>query len=215
MSVFCDGACPGNGTARAKAAWAWAFWDCPVAAVRGEPKTWGAAALVGTATNQRAELKALLEAVRFCAGRQGLTIYTDSMYAMNCASVWGPGWKRKGWKREAGEIMNLDLIQPLVEEWAACKVPLKHVRGHQSVGPQAHGNNWVDRAAVAAVGGAPSADRPVLPVKSILKKTIDIDTWTVAEAESGPDLEFITHMPIKACPGVDSFRPNDIRRWFL
>lgn len=205
MSVFCDGACPGNGTARAKAAWAWAFWDCPVAAVRGEPKMWGAEALVGTATNQRAELKALLEAVRFCAGRQGLTIYTDSMYAMNCASVWGPGWKRKGWKRDAGEIMNLDLIQPLVEEWAACKVPLKHVRGHQSVGPQAHGNNWVDRAAVAAVTGT------VARIGSGVNAAID--RWTVAEAESGPDLEFITHMPIKACPGVPAL-PNDIRRWF-
>jgi hypothetical protein len=127
--------------------------------------------------------------------------------------------------------MNLDLIQPLVEEWALCKVPLQHVRGHQSVGPEAHGNNWVDRAAVAAVGGTPMSigalpmstgvDRPVrvaadpgAPVKSILKKTIDIDTWSAEKAEKGPDLEFITHTPIKACPREDSFRPNDIRRWF-
>jgi ribonuclease HI len=221
MSVFCDGACPGNGTARAAAAWAWAYWDCQVNAVRGEPKVWGARSLEGTATNQRAELKALLEAVRFCAIRPGCTIYSDSMYAINCASVWGPGWKRKGWKRSAGDIMNLDLIQPLVEEWALSKVPLKHVRGHQSVGPEAHGNNWVDRAAVAAVA-AQSIGVPLnhvttsngTPVKSILKKTIDIDTWSVEKAEQGPDLEFITHTPIRACPRVDSFRPNDIRRWF-
>jgi hypothetical protein len=117
--------------------------------------------------------------------------------------------------------MNLDLIQPLVEEWALSKVPLKHVRGHQSVGPEAHGNNWVDRAAVAAVAaqtiGVPLSHATTstgTPVKSILKKTIDIDTWSAEKAEQGPDLEFISHTPIKACPRVDSFRPNDIRRWF-
>lgn len=219
MSVFCDGACPGNGTARAAAAWAWAYWDGPVTAVRGEPRIWGAKRLEGVATNQRAELKALLEAVRFCVSRPGCTIYSDSMYAINCATVWGPSWKRKGWKRDAGEIMNLDLIRPLVEEWASCRVPLKHVRGHQSAGPEAHGNNWVDRAAVAAVASGPArvAMAGVLiptdtivtstgaPVKSILKKTTD--TWSAE-----PDLEFITHTSIKDCPV--SFRANDIRRWF-
>jgi len=213
--VFCDGACPGNGTARAAAAWAWAYWDGPVTAVRGEPRIWGAKRLEGTATNQRAELKALLEAVRFCMSRPGCTIYSDSMYAINCASVWGPSWKRKGWKRDAGEIMNLDLIRPLVEEWASCRVPLKHVRGHQSVGPEAHGNNWVDRAAVAAVTSGPAriaiggvlipTDTIVTstgaPVKSILKKTTD--TWPAE-----PDLT----TSIKDCPV--SFRANDIRRWF-
>lgn len=215
MSVFCDGACPGNGTARAAAAWAWAYWDGPVTAVRGEPRIWGAKRLEGVATNQRAELKALLEAVRFCAGRPGCTIYSDSMYAINCASVWGPSWKRKGWKREAGEIMNLDLIRPLVEEWAGCRVPLKHVRGHQSAGPEAHGNNWVDRAAVAAVTSGPAriaiggvlipTDTIVTstgaPVKSILKKTTDI--WPAE-----PDRT----TSIKDCSV--SFRSNDIRRWF-
>jgi hypothetical protein len=103
--------------------------------------------------------------------------------------------------------MNLDLIRPLVEEWASCRVPLKHVRGHQSAGPEAHGNNWVDRAAVAAVTSGPAriaiggvlipTDTIVtstgVPVKSILKKP-EVDPYIM-----------LLERPIKQ---------TDIRNWF-
>lgn len=107
------------------------------------------AKLAGPATNQRAELMALLEAMRHGINA---TIYTDSMYAINCTSVWGPSWKKKGWKRDSGEpLQNLDLIQPLVALWDKTRWPLRHVRGHQTgSSPEAYGNNWVDRAAVQA-----------------------------------------------------------------
>jgi ribonuclease HI len=146
-AIFCDGACRGNGTRHAVAGWAWALWP---SGIRGEPAVArGAKLSLGAATNQRAELMALLEAIRHGVDA---TIYTDSMYAINCTSVWGPGWKRKGWKRDSGEpLQNLDLIQPLVELWDKKRWPLRHVRGHQTgSSPEAHGNNWVDRAAVQA-----------------------------------------------------------------
>ncbi len=109
----------------------------------------GAKLTAGAATNQRAELMALLEAIRHGVDA---TIYTDSMYAINCTSVWGPSWKRKGWKRDSGEpLQNLDLIQPLVALWDKSRWPLRHVKGHQTgSSPEAYGNNWVDRAAVQA-----------------------------------------------------------------
>jgi ribonuclease HI len=107
-------------------------------------------------TNQRAELMALLEAIRFAQKQIGktVTIYTDSMYAINCTSKWGPSWLKKGWKRDSGEpLLNLDLIKPLVAAWNPT-IPLVHVRGHQTgSGPAVHGNNWVDKAAVAAAKG--------------------------------------------------------------
>jgi ribonuclease HI len=155
-SLFCDGACSGNGTARSRGGWAWAWWAGPVAGeptvARGEPLETPPAA-----TNQRAELTALLEALSWwsrpvseCGGGGGpVTIYTDSMYAINCTSVWGPAWRRRGWTRGSGEpLQNLDLIRPLVEIWRP-EWRLVHVRGHQTgSGPGAWGNNWVDRAAV-------------------------------------------------------------------
>lgn len=157
-SIFTDGACSGNGTARAVGGWAWAYWPGPA---RGEPTAARAAALRTPphATNQRAELTALLEAMRWAQasglGRSAVTIYSDSQYGINCASKWGPSWKRKGWKRDSGEaLQNLDIIQPLVELWMAGRWELVHVRGHQTgAGPMVWGNNWVDRAAVAGAHG--------------------------------------------------------------
>jgi len=161
-SIYCDGACRGNGRAGAVGGWAWAYWP---GAAGGEP-TAGAAEALPTppaATNQRAELRALLEALQWWGAHGGgcvsnVRVYSDSQYAINCASVWGPGWKRRGWMRGAGEpVQNLDLIRPLVDLWGLMRVPLVHVRGHQTGdGPDAWGNNWVDRMAVAAAEGRPA-----------------------------------------------------------
>lgn len=96
---------------------------------------------------------ALLAALRWwrdVGGGGAITVYTDSMYAINCTSKWGPAWKRRGWKRDSGEpLLNLDLIRPLVDMWVP-RWRLQHVRGHQTgAGPEVWGNNWVDKAAVA------------------------------------------------------------------
>jgi ribonuclease HI len=108
---------------------------------------------VPTPTNQRAELTALLEAIRWLDHQHipSATIYTDSNYAIQCTSKWGPGWKRAGWKRSSGEpLQNLDLVKPLVDLWKP-QWRLQHVYGHQKdSSAEAYGNNWVDRAAVEA-----------------------------------------------------------------
>jgi ribonuclease HI len=161
MSLFCDGACPGNGRATAIGGWAWAYWPGPVASQ--EPATYKSAKLSTTeypATNQRAELMALLESLRWIQSHIELPhviVYTDSVYAMKCASVWGPGWKSRNWTRPTGgPLQNLDIIQPLVNTWEIVRdhVKLQHVRGHQKgTRAEAWGNNWVDRAAVAGAQG--------------------------------------------------------------
>lgn len=157
MSIFCDGACKGNGQKGAVGGWAFAYWTGKAV---GEPFTSGADVLeVGpngeVPTNQRAELKALLEAVKFALSLDVKpTIYTDSLYAMSCTSKWGPAWKKAGWTRSSGEpLLNLDLVKPLVDLWVPA-IKLQHVRGHQNnCSPEAWGNNWVDRAAVAGSKG--------------------------------------------------------------
>jgi ribonuclease HI len=189
-SIFCDGACPGNGTKHAYGGWAWAYWPGPIT---GEPATYGAGKLVGDATNQRAELTALLKALQWAAA-QGITvdIYSDSQYAINCTTVWGPGWKRKGWKRSSGEpLLNLDLIKQLVDLWKPCW-PLHHVRGHQKgSSPEAYGNNWVDRAAVAAAQG-----QEITPNVLVLEIPIS-------------PIEHVFHTSVKP-----TYAPTDIRNWF-
>lgn len=175
-SIFCDGACSGNGTRHAKAGWAWAYWP---GLAHGEPEVHDRGKTVGASTNQRAELQALLEGLRWWNGLGGgpVTVYTDSMYTINCTTVWGPGWRRKGWKRDSGEpLQNLDLIQPLVELWSSTAQNqgwrLQHVRGHQSGnGPDVWGNNWVDVSAVLAASADSNATVVAPKTNSVVLST--------------------------------------------
>ena len=235
-SIFCDGACSGNGTARAYGGWAWAFWP---GLAKGEPTAYGAQKLVAgpgmPSTNQRAELTALLEAIRFALKRpETVTIYTDSMYAINCTSKWGPGWKRKGWKRDSGEppatgvagakpfyqtgkpLQNLDLVKQLVDLWKP-SVALVHVRGHQTgTGPAVHGNNWVDRAAVAAARGediVSTASPTVLALSipedgDIIEHVLDLPPPAALPASKPKP-----RVTVKA-PRAADVKQADIRMWF-
>jgi ribonuclease HI len=227
-SIFCDGACRGNGTKRAVAGWAWAFW--PGAAV-GEPTHFGAAPLAGQpATNQRAELMALLEAMRWWASGEGgpIKIYTDSSYAISCTSKWGPSWRKKGWRRDSGEpLQNLDIIKPLVELWKP-KWALVHVRGHQTGDrPEVWGNNWVDRAAVAGANGTemiPVTGPPRLPhaeLPSVARPLRSAEPPRTAEppVEDSNELHPLMR-PVRSAPVMprDTRRvpvvQSDIRSWF-
>jgi ribonuclease HI len=212
-SIYCDGACSGNGTARATGGWAWAYWP---GVARGEPTAAGAKALICPphATNQRAELTALLEAMRW-ASKSGLNhkavaFYSDSLYAINCASKWGPSWKRKGWKRDSGEaLQNLDLIQPLVELWSGHRWNLIHVRGHQTgTSPEVWGNNWVDRAAVAGGKGEGRCFGAMAPVVTAgMFYEPDVIEHVSAAAAAAPTQRRTVPIPIAT-------RQADIRQWF-
>jgi len=208
-SIFCDGACSGNGTARAYGGWAWAYWP---GAARGEPTAYGAqklAAIGVPSTNQRAELTALLEAIRFALGRKGesVTIYTDSMYAINCTSKWGPSWAKKGWTRGSGEpLQNLDLVKQLVALWRP-SITLTHVRGHQTgSGPAVHGNNWVDRAAVAAAKGEPVSLSPVLSLN--IPAAEDVIEYV---EDLPPPAKAVAKVAVKQAGSV---KQSDLRLWF-
>ncbi|MHA7133903.1 ribonuclease H family protein [Oerskovia turbata] len=93
-------------------------------------------------TNQIAELKALLEAVRAHPGAEPLLIESDSQYAIKCASEWLDGWKRKGWRTASGSpVKNLELVQGIEAAIQARTGPVRFrwVRGHV-------GNHFNERA---------------------------------------------------------------------
>ncbi|MTE11871.1 ribonuclease H family protein [Nocardia aurantiaca] len=95
----------------------------------------GGAASGGAAsgTNQIAELRALLEAVRAHPGAEPLLIESDSLYAIKCASEWINGWRTNGWKTSTGgAVKNVELIQQIDRAIAARPGPVRFrwVRGH-------------------------------------------------------------------------------------
>jgi ribonuclease HI len=213
-SIFTDGACKANGTRGAIAGWAWAFWGGPA---RGEPVAARAQRLEELpATNQRAELMALYDAMRWWSevgGGANIVFYTDSQYAMNCASKWGPSWKTRGWKRgsEGGPLQNLDIIQPLVELWLLGRWTLQHVRGHQvGSGHEVWGNNWVDRAAVEGAGGIRLEYGLTSIVARAAATTEEKSFFPFAEEKpAAPVIEHVAAIPAKVAT-----RQADIRNWF-
>ena len=149
--IFCDGSARGNGQKGARAGYGVAvlldgyiFKRISEKLKPDEPPT-----------NQRAELQAFYHALRITKERQTpTTIYTDSMYSINCITTWAAGWKKKGWKKADGKpVLHLDIIEPMVALYEEIKplLIIKHVKGHQTGNSyEAQGNNLADELATQA-----------------------------------------------------------------
>ncbi len=145
VEVYTDGACrknPGPG------GWAWAV------SPEGEPAGSGGEA---TSTNQRMEIRAVLEALRALPQRP-ITVVSDSTYVVNCwRDKWWAKWQRNGWKNSQKQpVANRDLWEPLVELWQSSDVTMRWVKGHSGN----RMNDLVDVLAVKASYGPFDPDPP-------------------------------------------------------
>ena len=132
-SVYTDGACSGN---PGPGGWAWAV-DRSTYASGGERAS----------TNQRMEVRAVLEAVT--ALPAPLLVVSDSTYVVNCfRDRWYVKWEANGWRNAKKQpVANADLWRPLVELVQAGDVTFRWVKGHS--GDRL--NDLVDQLAVAAI----------------------------------------------------------------
>ena len=97
-------------------------------------------------TNNRMELRALIEAFTLLPEDAAVSVYTDSQLCVNTITRWAPGWERRGWKKQSGPIMNLALIQKLLALYRAhpaCE--LRWIAGHAGH----RWNEYADRLATA------------------------------------------------------------------
>jgi ribonuclease HI len=160
MHIFTDGACPGNGKRNANAA-----WGCLLVSDDGYivlDRLSGAIPLSEPQTNQRAELTALLRGLELAEKQlsritdlKKVQIWSDSEYSINCASVWGPKWKSKGWTKQGGEIQHLDLIRVLVEKtlFLGFKIEYRWLKGHKG-GESQHVFPWMFNHQVDALANS-------------------------------------------------------------
>ncbi|MCP9211918.1 ribonuclease H [Streptomyces sp. HD1123-B1] len=119
----CDGASKGN---PGPAAWAWVIADSDGSVARWE------AGPLGTATNNVAELTALLKLLETTDADQPLQVRMDSQYAMKAVTTWLPGWRRKGWKTASGSpVANRELVVRIDELLDGRSVEFVHVAAHQ------------------------------------------------------------------------------------
>jgi ribonuclease HI len=101
--VFTDGSCDGN---PGPGGWGvvWVEDDRIVREAHGsDPAT----------TNNRMELRALIEAFRLLPAESDATVYSDSQLCVKTINEWAAGWAARGWRRKTGPIANLELVQEL------------------------------------------------------------------------------------------------------
>lgn len=101
--VFTDGSCEGN---PGPGGWGfvWVDDDRIVEKRSGaDPDT----------TNNRMELRALIEAYKLLPEDAALPMYSDSQLCVNTVTQWAAGWEKRGWRRKSGPIANLELVKEL------------------------------------------------------------------------------------------------------
>ncbi len=120
VELYTDGACSGN----------------------PGPGGWGALLIWGdhrrelnggesATTNNRMELRAVIEGVRALKRQVPVTIYTDSTYVMKGITEWIQGWKARGWKTAAKKpVKNDDLWRELDDVLRGHQVEWRWVKGH-------------------------------------------------------------------------------------
>lgn len=128
--IYTDGSCIGN---PGPAGWAW--WNETTHVIANDH--------MGEATNNRAELMAVIKAMRAHRGR-AIDIHTDSKYVSDAINKgWLKNWKAKGWKTSANKpVKNQDLWEQF-DELFNDNVKLTWIKGHSGNA----GNDLVDKIA--------------------------------------------------------------------
>ncbi|MFB9325775.1 ribonuclease HI [Paenibacillus aurantiacus] len=129
VMIYTDGACSGN----------------------PGPGGWGAVLFYGKhrkeisgaekmSTNNRMEIRAVIEALTRLKEPCQAVIFSDSAYVVNCfQNNWIRGWLRNGWKNSKGQpVENQDLWQALWTLMQQHKVSYVKVKGHSD-------NEWNNR----------------------------------------------------------------------
>lgn len=137
INIYTDGACSGN----------------------PGPGGWGAyidnAGLVTElsgreedTTNNRMELKAVIEALNSFTSKTNLNLYTDSKYVMDGSSKWIENWKKNGWKTaQKKAVKNQDLWIELDKLIHFHQIHWVWVKGHDGN----LGNERADYLATSAI----------------------------------------------------------------
>ena len=119
VCIYTDGACSGN---PGPGGWA-AILSCMGREKElsgGERET----------TNNRMELRAVIEALSALKEPCEVELWTDSQYIARAINEgWLAGWKRRGWRRKEGELKNPELWQRLDARLGEHKVTVNWLRG--------------------------------------------------------------------------------------
>jgi ribonuclease HI len=118
--IYSDGACKGNPGKGG--------WGALLVADGHEKELFGGE---HDTTNNRMELRAVIEALLVLKRPCEIVVYTDSQYVQKGISEWIHGWKARNWRTAAKEpVKNADLWQALDAAQAQHTIEWRWVKGH-------------------------------------------------------------------------------------
>jgi ribonuclease HI len=138
VELHTDGACSGN---PGPGGWAYILIHPATGKRRessgGEPDT----------TNNRMELRAVIEGLDALSRPSTVDLYSDSKYVLQGLSEWMDNWKKKGWRTaDRKPVKNKDLWEILDERKGTHQIRFHWIKGHADH-PE---NERCDRLAVEA-----------------------------------------------------------------
>lgn len=120
VAIFTDGACKGN----------------------PGPGGWGALLRMGTrekelsggeadTTNNRMEMRAVIEALNALKEPCRVDLYSDSKYVIDGITKWIHGWQKRGWVNAAKKpVANAEMWRELLAASARHQISWNWVKGH-------------------------------------------------------------------------------------
>jgi len=120
IEIYTDGACKGNPGPGG--------WGALLRWNGHEKELFGGEAQT---TNNRMELRAVIEALSVLKRRSNVRLHTDSQYVHNGISLWIHNWKTRGWKTaDRKPVKNDDLWRQLDALAQAHDIEWIWVKGH-------------------------------------------------------------------------------------
>ncbi len=120
IEIYTDGACKGN-----PGPGGWGAW-----LIAGEHQKELCGGELNT-TNNRMELRAVIEALNALKRPSEVVLHTDSQYVQKGISEWIVGWKKRGWRKaDKSPVLNVDLWQALDEARLRHTIDWRWVKGH-------------------------------------------------------------------------------------
>ena len=121
ITIYTDGACSGNpGIGR---------WGVVILEENKEDRVLNGGN--DNTTNNRMELTAAIEALKYFKDKQTITLITDSKYVKDGIQSWIQNWKKNGWKTAAKKpVKNKELWVELDDLITKHNITWEWVKGH-------------------------------------------------------------------------------------
>ena len=121
INVYTDGACSGNPGIGG--------WGVVILIDKNEPINLNGGSI--NTTNNRMELTAAIEALKYFTERSIINLHTDSKYVKEGIETWIVNWKKNGWKTASKKpVKNKELWIKLNNQIERHNIHWQWVKGH-------------------------------------------------------------------------------------